>query len=75
MPIQNNNPIILSATNEKTFPHLWIRSISIQTPSPQSKGSASIVVCGYNSDTQEILTSSSKLIKVEDLFGAAQGNT
>jgi hypothetical protein len=72
MPIENNNPITIPATEEKTFPHWWVQSIHVSTPSPTKAGHANITICPYNSTTQEVFSSSRESIIVDNIWDEAQ---
>lgn len=72
MLIENNNPITIPATEEKTFPHWWVKSIHVNTPSPTSKGTAHILICPYNSNTKEVLNQESEMIMIDDVWSEAQ---
>jgi hypothetical protein len=67
MPISNTEPVIVPQTEQKTFPHIWIKDIQISAPS-SSEGYAIFQLCPYNAETQEILDQS-KTIFIEDLWG------
>ena len=66
MPISNTDLVIIPATDEKQFPHLWIRSIRINAPTT-TQGRAMFELCPYDSDTQEILNQP-RLVIIDDLW-------
>ena len=72
MLIQNTNPVTIPAAEEKTFPHWWVKSIHVNTPSPTSKGTAHILICPYNSDTKEVFNGQSEPIIIADVWSEAQ---
>lgn len=53
MPIQNENPLILPAESEKTFPQIWVSSLNVTVPSA-SEGSLHLQLRPCDSSTGEI---------------------
>lgn len=53
MPLQNTEPLVIPATEEKTYPHLWLYNTIIHAPSVNN-GSIVIETLPYNGDSQEI---------------------
>jgi len=37
MPIQNENPLVIPAESEKTFPQIWVSSLNVTVPSPSEE--------------------------------------
>ena len=69
MTLNNNQPIIIQATEEKQFPHLWLKNIHINSNSP-SEGTIIIDCVPYNAITKEVGSGSVKTIVVRDLWSA-----
>lgn len=53
MPLQNTETLVIPATEEKTYPHLWLYNTIIHAPST-SGGRILIETLPYNSDKKEI---------------------
>ncbi len=53
MPLQNTETLVVPATEEKTYPHLWLYNTIIHAPSIYS-GRILIETLPYNSNTKEI---------------------
>jgi hypothetical protein len=70
MLISNTIPVVKPAQEEKTYPHIWVNNIRINTPSPTEKGSAVFIVSPYNGATGEMLENAHRQINIEDLFEA-----
>ena len=66
MPISNTTPVVIPPTDEKEFPHVWIRAIRIDAPTT-TQGRAFFELCPYNSATGEILNQP-KFVVIEDLW-------
>lgn len=69
MLIPNQTPLVVPASEEKTFPHLWIRNLNILANS-NTHGVMQFSLSPYNSQTKEIHDSISKTIRVDDLWKA-----
>lgn len=69
MTLNNTQPIIIPAMEQKEFPHLWLNNIHINTQST-TQGMAIISISPYNSQTQEIGDAIIKNIVVHDLWKA-----
>lgn len=66
MPIANTETVVIPASTEKEFPHLWIKSININAPTT-TRGTAVFQLCPFNSATGEILNESRTII-IDDLW-------
>jgi hypothetical protein len=53
MNIPADNPIIFPAAPEKTFPHLWIKRLTLESENVDS-GKMEAEFAPYNADTREI---------------------
>jgi hypothetical protein len=71
MILNNEQPIIIPATEEKQFPHLWLKNIRIDSNSVD-QGMIMISAAPYNSLTKEIGGGTVKNIHVRDLWKAVQ---
>lgn len=69
MILNNTQPIIIPAVEEKEFPHLWLKDIKISTSST-TEGIAIISAAPYNSQTKEIGDDVVKRIFINDLWKA-----
>ena len=69
MILNNEQPIVIAATEEKQFPHLWLKNIHINSNST-SEGKINISIAPYNSSTKEIGSGVIKSIRVNDLWKA-----
>ena len=69
MILNNEQPITIAATEEKQFPHLWLRNIRIDSNST-NKGTIMISAAPYNSSTKEIGGGIVKNIHTMDLWKA-----
>lgn len=69
MTLNNQQPIVIPATEEKTFPHLWLKNIHIHSDS-LTKGMIMISASPYNSSTKEIGDGVVKNIHVMNLWKA-----
>jgi hypothetical protein len=67
--INNNENVIVPAVPEKEYPHLWLKSIHISTPS-NSIGNCTISAVAYNADTKEKNEESKKNISIRDIWKA-----
>lgn len=74
MPISISQPIVIPATEAKTFDSWWISRINIVAYSPKIKGRAEIDVVPYNTETQEVLLSKPRRIVINDLWGTINEN-
>jgi hypothetical protein len=74
MPIINNNPITVQATPQKIYDSLWIKRISIFTPSPNKRSMAEITYCPMSSQDGSIIESDNKRLIVEDILQKAETN-
>ena len=73
MLIQNTQPVIVPQVEAKTYPHLWVSRIIIDTPSV-TDGRVHIELNAYNSNTKEILESSRSRIDIENIWSAMEQN-
>lgn len=75
MPIQNDTAVIIpaiSAVPEKTFPHLWLSEINIQSSSI-AEGTLNIQSLPYDGDTMEVAQNGpAASIYTEELWTAVQ---
>ena len=71
MTLNNNQPIVIEATKEKKFPHLWLKNINISSNSP-NEGMIMISATPYNAQTKEIGPGIVKNIMIHDLWGAVE---
>lgn len=71
MILNNEQTIVIPATSEKQFPHLWLKNIHIDARST-NQGHIMIGAAPYNSSTQEIGDGIVKNIFVKDLWKAVQ---
>ena len=69
MILNNTQPIVIPAVEQKEFPHLWLNNIHIHVPS-RTQGMAIISISPYNSQTQEIGEGTVKNIVIDDLWKA-----
>ncbi len=69
MILNNEQPIIIAATEEKQFPHLWLKNIHINSNST-SEGTINISIAPYNSSTKEIGSGTIRNVRVRDLWKA-----
>jgi hypothetical protein len=69
MILNNEHPVIIPATEEKSFPHLWLKNIHINSDSV-NRGMIMISASPYNSSTQEIGEGIVKNIHIMDLWKA-----
>ena len=53
MAITNKSPLTVPATAAKEFPHIWLRTIKVLTPSAE-RGTIEIQSRPYNGETGEI---------------------
>lgn len=67
MAIPNTQPVVIPASEEKTFPHLWIKRISINSPN-SSEGQLAISTVPYNADTGEIADVEPTVIRSNELW-------
>lgn len=74
MPIINNNPITVEASEEKTFNSFWIKRINISTPSPHGKSYAEIVYCPLSLKDGSILETENQRIHIQDLLEKSKTN-
>jgi hypothetical protein len=73
MAISNTAPVVIPATDEKEFPHIWIRSIRINAPST-TQGRAMFELCPYDSATGEILNQP-RIVAINDLWAKINEST
>jgi hypothetical protein len=66
MLLENINPIVIPATEAKTFPNFWVTRIIMDTPSP-TEGRVFIELKPYNAITKEILNSPER-INIQDFW-------
>lgn len=71
MTLNNGQPIVIAATPEKQFPHLWLKDIHISSKSP-NEGMIIITAVPYNAETKEIGPGTVKNIMVRDLWAAIE---
>ena len=71
MALNNNQPIVIQAVEEKQFPHLWLKNIHINTNSP-SEGMIMITSVPYNDETKEVGPGVVKNIMITDLWSAIE---
>lgn len=71
MALNNNQPIVIQAVEEKQFPHLWLKNIHISSNSP-SEGMVMITSIPYNDGTKEVGPGVVKNIIIRDLWGAIE---
>ena len=70
MNIPSPNPIVFPAAPEKTFPHLWIKRLLLESPAVD-EGKMEARFAPYNSDTREIGPSAfDTQFTTEDLWDA-----
>ena len=69
MILNNEKPIVIAATEEKQFPHLWLKNIRINADS-MNTGMIMISASPYNSLTKEIGGGTVKNIHVMNLWKA-----
>lgn len=68
MPTELTTPVVLPATQERTFPHVWWKSISIHAPVPPTAENpapaSSIVIEGlpYNADTGDMANGANTIV-------------
>lgn len=74
MPITNTQPINKPASAEKVFDSLWIKRLSIASPSPDRIAFADIDVCPYCTEDQSILSENTRRISIRDIFSQAESN-
>ena len=53
MPIQNENPLVIPAKSEKTFPQIWVSSLNVTVPSP-SEGKLYLQLRPCDAETGDI---------------------
>jgi hypothetical protein len=71
MALNNNQTIVIPATEEKQFPHLWLKNINISSKS-LDRGHILISAAPYNSNTKEIGEGTIKNISVDNLWKAVE---
>lgn len=71
MLIPNQNPLVIPAVAEKTFPHMWIKNINIVSNS-KTHGVLQFTLSPYNGQTDEVHDSILKTIMVDDLWKAIE---
>lgn len=74
MPITNNNPITVEATPQKVYDSIWIKRISIFTPSPNKKSMAEIIYCPMSSQDGSIIELDHKRLIVPDILEKAESD-
>ena len=74
MPIINNNPITVGASEEKTFNSFWIKRINISTPSPHGRSYAEIIYCPLSLKDGSILETENQRIHIQDLLEKSKTN-
>ena len=67
--LNNTTPIIIPASEQKTFPHLWVSRIIMDTPSP-TEGRVLIELKPYNAETKEIFDKTER-INIQDFWAKA----
>jgi hypothetical protein len=72
MPIINNNPITVQATPQKVYDSLWIKRISIFTPSPNKRSIAEITYCPMSSQDGSIIESQNNRLVIQDILQKAE---
>jgi len=72
MPIINNNPITVEATPQKVYESLWIKRISIFTPSPNKRSIAEITYCPMSSRDGSIIESQNNRLVIQDILQKAE---
>jgi hypothetical protein len=70
MIINNEQPVVIAATEKKEFPHLWLKNVHINSQSID-QGMIMISAVPYNSLTKEMCDGIVKNIHVMDLWKAA----
>jgi len=71
MTLNNSQPIVIQAIEEKQFPHLWLKNIHIISKSP-NHGMIMISSSPYNAETKEVGQGTVKNITITDLWGAVE---
>jgi hypothetical protein len=72
MNIPADNPIIFPAAPEKTFPHLWIKRLTLESENVDS-GKMEAEFAPYNSSTREIGPSAfNEFLSTDELWSAIQ---
>jgi hypothetical protein len=71
MILNNSQPIVIQAVEEKQFPHLWLKNIHINSDST-SEGTIMIECAPYNAETKEVGHGNVKRIFVRDLWEAVK---
>lgn len=66
MLIENTTPIVIPASEEKTFPNFWVSRIIMDTPS-LDQGKVFIELKPYNAVTKEILDKTER-ISINDFW-------
>lgn len=72
--VEADVPIVVPAQEAKTYPKLWVRSVSIQAPSPTVKASAYVVMVPWDG-AGSVLQAPVKTVAVQDLFEKAKTDT
>ena len=70
MLIENTTPIVVPASEEKTFPNFWVSRIIMDTPSP-TEGRVFIELKPYNAVTKEILDQAER-INIQDFWAKSE---
>jgi hypothetical protein len=70
MLIENTNPIVIPASEEKTFPNFWVSKIIMDTPS-REEGKVYIELNPYNAETKEILNQTERVF-IQDFWSKSE---
>jgi hypothetical protein len=72
MIIDNEEPVVIPPSEPKVYPHLWIETLIINAPTPQT-GSLLAELMPFNAETQEVGPSEFKqVISLNNLWQAVQ---
>jgi hypothetical protein len=71
MILNNEQPIVIPAVEEKQFPHLWLKNIHISSNSP-NHGMIMISAAPYSAVTKEVGQGTVKNIMINDLWAAIE---
>jgi len=72
--VKNEAPIVIPAKSETVYNKLWVQSVMISAPAPTQKANAVVMLVAWDGGAN-ILEGSSRMVRINDIFGVAQTDT
>jgi len=69
--IESNEPIVVPATQEKTYSKYWMKSLSVYAPSPTEKTSLTAVFIPFDGQGSVLAEGHETILSQDDLFAVA----